>query len=309
MEAQAEEVKDDATALLSELGGEPASEPEEAQSVAETKIEALGLLNRGVEEGEPTLAGDALLAKFAALPGGEACADCGRPHPSWASTNTGALICIQCSGVHRVIGTEYSAVLSCKLDDWEPSHIESMMRGNVAVNAELEAALPAGIAKPTPESDRESVEGFVWSKYGRRAFVAGGSGKLELLPAERSGGKLRSTSSVGTKIYAGILLVSAKRATGLKDKDTFGKSDPYLVCRVGESPQVAVTKVINDNLSPEWNETLPMNVASVEDILFVECYDSDSSGDKRVVRERFLPVRFTLQTHGAAYREGNVGPG
>ena len=37
------------------------------------------------------------------LPGGDKCCDCGAPGPNWASSNTGALICLPCSGVHRCV--------------------------------------------------------------------------------------------------------------------------------------------------------------------------------------------------------------
>ena len=220
------------------------------------------------------------LASFQALPGGDACADCGAPAPSWASSNVGALICIKCSGVHRLIGTEYSAPLSVKLDDWDDEHIAHMLRGNDAVNAELEADLPPGL-KPTPDSDRQRVEAFIWSKYALRAFAAGGTGTVTPLPAERGGGKEgRSDSDIGVQVYAGILFVHAKSASGLKNKDFIGKSDPYLVCRVGTAPQTAVTKVVDGSLAPEWNETVTLNVPSLEDLLLVECFDSDSNAAK-----------------------------
>jgi hypothetical protein len=38
------------------------------------------------------------------------CADCGTTSPDWASLNLGALICIECSGVHRSLGVQYSKV-------------------------------------------------------------------------------------------------------------------------------------------------------------------------------------------------------
>ena len=52
------------------------------------------------------------LADFRAAPGGAHCADCGRAGPTWGSSAVGALICTQCSGVHRMLGVEYSKVLS-----------------------------------------------------------------------------------------------------------------------------------------------------------------------------------------------------
>lgn len=38
--------------------------------------------------------------------------------PEWASLNLGILICIECSGVHRNLGSHLSRVRSILLDDW-----------------------------------------------------------------------------------------------------------------------------------------------------------------------------------------------
>ena len=38
--------------------------------------------------------------------------------PDWASLNLGSLICIECSGIHRNLGTHLSRVRSLDLDEW-----------------------------------------------------------------------------------------------------------------------------------------------------------------------------------------------
>ncbi|XP_076673592.1 centaurin gamma 1A isoform X3 [Andrena cerasifolii] len=50
--------------------------------------------------------------------GNEACVDCGAPNPDWASLNLGVLVCIECSGIHRNLGSHISKVRSLDLDDW-----------------------------------------------------------------------------------------------------------------------------------------------------------------------------------------------
>lgn len=60
--------------------------------------------------------------------GNTICADCGAAEPDWASLNLGALLCIECSGVHRNLGVHISKVFkktyyiySCLLHiDWLP---------------------------------------------------------------------------------------------------------------------------------------------------------------------------------------------
>lgn len=52
------------------------------------------------------------------VPGNNYCADCGAKDPDWASLNLGTVICIECSGLHRKLGTHISKVRSLALDVW-----------------------------------------------------------------------------------------------------------------------------------------------------------------------------------------------
>lgn len=38
--------------------------------------------------------------------------------PDWASINLGTIVCIECSGIHRNLGTHLSRVRSLDLDEW-----------------------------------------------------------------------------------------------------------------------------------------------------------------------------------------------
>lgn len=82
----------------------------------------------------------AMLAIRQRVPGNGFCVDCGAPSefnfksgalytftnpsallfpdPEWASLNLGVLMCIECSGVHRNLGSHISKVRSLGLDDW-----------------------------------------------------------------------------------------------------------------------------------------------------------------------------------------------
>lgn len=76
------------------------------------------------------------------------------PDPDWASLNLGALMCIECSGIHRNLGTHLSRVRSLDLDDW-PGELLAVMTaiGNALANAVWEGAVE-GYPKPGPESSR-----------------------------------------------------------------------------------------------------------------------------------------------------------
>ncbi|KAL8164756.1 UNVERIFIED_CONTAM: Arf-GAP with GTPase, ANK repeat and PH domain-containing protein 3, partial [Gekko kuhli] len=100
------------------------------------------------------------------------CVDCDAPHPDWASLNLGALICIECSGIHRNLGTHLSRVRSLDLDDW-PLELVAVMTaiGNTLANSIWEGAVE-NYPKPGPESSREEKERWIRAKYEQRLFLA-----------------------------------------------------------------------------------------------------------------------------------------
>ncbi|XP_053704881.1 arf-GAP with GTPase, ANK repeat and PH domain-containing protein 2 isoform X4 [Synchiropus splendidus] len=99
------------------------------------------------------------------------CVDCEAPNPTWASLNLGALICIECSGIHRNLGTHLSRVRSLDLDDW-PVELTQVLAaiGNHMANSIWEG-LTHSRTKPTPNASREERESWIRAKYEQRAFV------------------------------------------------------------------------------------------------------------------------------------------
>lgn len=69
----------------------------------------------------------------------EVCADCDQTRPTWASTNIGIFICINCSGCHRQMGTHVSKVKSTTLDRWSHGELDHMEQcgGNWRVNRSI----------------------------------------------------------------------------------------------------------------------------------------------------------------------------
>ena len=104
-----------------------------------------------------------------------ACADCNsKTNTDWVSINLGVIICIECSGVHRSLGTHVSKVRSLTLDtvSFTVDIVELIMTiGNRNGNKVWEARLgPTG--KPGPSSAWEERRRFITDKYVQRAYVS-----------------------------------------------------------------------------------------------------------------------------------------
>ncbi|XP_046451966.1 centaurin-gamma-1A-like isoform X2 [Daphnia pulex] len=99
------------------------------------------------------------------------CADCDAPNPDWASLNLGVLVCIECSGIHRNLGSHISRVRSLDLDEWPPGHIAVMLGlGNTLSNSIWEARMRG--VKPGPQSSRDDKERWIRAKYEHKEFLA-----------------------------------------------------------------------------------------------------------------------------------------
>ncbi|XP_041434715.1 arf-GAP with GTPase, ANK repeat and PH domain-containing protein 1-like isoform X4 [Xenopus laevis] len=106
------------------------------------------------------------------LPGNSHCVDCDAQNPDWASLNLGALMCIECSGIHRNLGTHLSRVRSLDLDDWPPELIKVMSAiGNELANSVWEGS-SQGHVKPCSESPREEKERWIRAKYEQKLFLS-----------------------------------------------------------------------------------------------------------------------------------------
>uniref|UniRef100_A0A6V7QUY8 Synaptotagmin-5-like n=1 Tax=Ananas comosus var. bracteatus TaxID=296719 RepID=A0A6V7QUY8_ANACO len=88
------------------------------------------------------------------------------------------------------------------------------------------------------------------------------------------GGVAVDTSELELKPQ-GRLTVTVVRASSLKNVDIIGKSDPYVVLYVRPIFKVK-TRVIDDNLNPEWNETFELIADDKETrSLILEVFDED----------------------------------
>lgn len=102
------------------------------------------------------------------------CADCGSSNKvEWVSLNLAIIVCIECSGIHRSLGTHVSKIRSLTLDttSFTPDIIELLLLvGNRVSNMVFEAKLDPAM-KLTPQANREQRLRFITSKYVDRAYV------------------------------------------------------------------------------------------------------------------------------------------
>lgn len=102
------------------------------------------------------------------------CADCGSNlKTEWVSINLAIILCIECSGIHRSLGTHISKVRSLTLDinSFTTDVVELLLLvGNRISNMVWEARLDRAL-KPSPQASREERLRFITAKYVDRAYI------------------------------------------------------------------------------------------------------------------------------------------
>lgn len=59
---------------------------------------------------------------------------------------------MECSGIHRSLGSHVSRVRSLRLDRWEDSQVDALAAvGNIVARQHYEAHVPASYRRPTPD--------------------------------------------------------------------------------------------------------------------------------------------------------------
>uniref|UniRef100_A0A671X4N8 ArfGAP with GTPase domain, ankyrin repeat and PH domain 1 n=1 Tax=Sparus aurata TaxID=8175 RepID=A0A671X4N8_SPAAU len=177
------------------------------------------------------------LQTIRSIRGNGRCADCETQNPDWASLNLGALICIECSGIHRNLGTHLSRVRSLDLDEWPLELIRVMTAiGNELANSVWEANTQ-GHLKPGPDASREERERWIRAKYEQRLFVA------SLPGADLSLGQqlLRATAEEDLRLVVLLLAHGGRQQVNETCGEGDGRNALHLASRKGN---VVITQLL-----------------------------------------------------------------
>ncbi|KAL2095204.1 hypothetical protein ACEWY4_009923 [Coilia grayii] len=124
----------------------------------------LNCLNEGILS---ALSCSEVAQRLWASPWNKVCGDCGSANPEWASINLLLVICEDCAGQHRALGTSRSKVRSLKLDSkvWTEPLLELFVAyGNKAANDVWGYNIPAA-EQILPDATTAEREAFIKDKY------------------------------------------------------------------------------------------------------------------------------------------------
>ncbi|KAM4868442.1 arf-GAP with GTPase, ANK repeat and PH domain-containing protein 1 isoform X3 [Urocitellus parryii] len=161
--------------------------------------------------------------------GNSHCVDCDTQNPNWASLNLGALMCIECSGIHRNLGTHLSRVRSLDLDDWPIELIKVMSSiGNELANSVWEES-SQGRTKPSLDSTREEKERWIRAKYEQKLFLA----PLPCTELPLGQHLLRATADEDLRTVILLLAHGSREEVNETCGEGDGRTALHLACRKG----------------------------------------------------------------------------
>uniref|UniRef100_A0A8C4QZS2 ArfGAP with GTPase domain, ankyrin repeat and PH domain 1 n=1 Tax=Eptatretus burgeri TaxID=7764 RepID=A0A8C4QZS2_EPTBU len=163
------------------------------------------------------------------MQGNNYCVDCNAPNPDWVSLNLGALMCIECSGIHRNLGSHVSRVRSLSLDDWPVELVAVMLAmGNKLTNNVWEAETQ-GWVKPGPNSSREEKEHWIRAKYERHCMLARRPQPKESL------GTLLLRAAAASDLPTTVLLLAhgSRDEVNVTESEGSRRSALHLACAAG----------------------------------------------------------------------------
>uniref|UniRef100_H3C5S6 Arf-GAP with Rho-GAP domain, ANK repeat and PH domain-containing protein 1-like n=1 Tax=Tetraodon nigroviridis TaxID=99883 RepID=H3C5S6_TETNG len=113
-----------------------------------------------------------VLMRLRENPDNKLCGDCGSANPDWASINLLVVICQNCAGQHRALGTKLSKVRSVKMDNkvWTEPLVQLFVTYGNRLSTQVWAPAVPAVEQLQPDSSDEERSKFIQEKYSRGRY-------------------------------------------------------------------------------------------------------------------------------------------
>jgi len=113
------------------------------------------------------------LQEFLQQLGNQFCADCLDKNPQWIAFPHGVIICDNCAGAHRSLGSHVSQVKSVVYDKWSMKMFHELEKcgGNTVINSTLQKYCQF-YQQPNPSTSADERERFIKNKYELKMYIA-----------------------------------------------------------------------------------------------------------------------------------------
>jgi hypothetical protein len=167
-------------------------------------------------------------------PANRQCADCRAPDPDWASINLGIPLCINCSGIHRALGTHRSKVRSITMDKWTAELVALLVAiGSDASNRFWEARIAGSPLKLSPTASAAERTDFIKAKYEMMAMCTKRIG----VDADALGHELVDVCGT-SDLMATVGLLASGAEVNYMDKMASNRSPLHVAAESGQVLQV-----------------------------------------------------------------------
>jgi hypothetical protein len=164
--------------------------------------------------------------------------------------------------------------------------------GNDGLNESLESCISEDFVKPVSGTCRQERQRFIIAKYQEQRFKQGNSEQKQtnivvvsptcstLNTSTKKNSPTATTTNHGMVEYVGVLNIVLVEGAHLVGMNISGKSDPYVIFRLGE--QSITSKIIKHSINPHWNQKLMLSWDGISSLIG-EIFDHNKIRDDRAM--------------------------